>query len=93
MRDALDAAFLYQPGTIRVDNSVAECALVACTAGEELTIFAAVDGAAVLSDALGDDVVSYAAPNIDAGDGNAGNLQLDINADMVWAILFSVEMP
>ncbi len=93
VRDALDPAFLYQAGTIQVDNSVAECAAAACTAGEELTIFAAVDGATVLSDALGDDVVSYAAPNLDAGDGNAGNLQLDINADMVWAMLFSVRMP
>ena len=63
-----------------------------CTAGEELVIFTAVDGAAFLSDATGDDVVSYSPPNIDAGDGNAGNLQLDINADSVWAILFSVKM-
>ena len=67
--------------------------LLACTPAEELTIFTAVDSATVLSDTLGDDVVSYVAPNIDAGDGNAGNLPLDINADMVWAMLFSVRMP
>ena len=31
---------------------------------------------------------------IDAGNGNVGNLlQLDINANAVWAILFSVKMP
>jgi len=93
VRDALNAAFLYQPGTIQVDNSVAECTATPCTAGEELAIFTAVDGAPFLTDALGDDVVSYAAPFVDAGDGNAGNLQLDINADAVWAMLFSVKMP
>jgi len=93
VRDALDAAFQYQPGTIQVDNSVVECALLACTAVEELAIFTAVDGAPFLTDALADDVVSYTAPNVDAGDGNAGNLQLDINADAVWAIMFSVKMP
>ena len=93
VRDALDAAFQYQSPTIQVDNSVAACALVACTAAEELTIFTAVDSAAVLSDAPDGDVASYVAPNIDAGDGNAGNLQLDINANMVWAMLFSVKMP
>jgi len=27
------------------------------------------------------------------GNGNVGNLQLDINANAVWAILFSVKMP
>jgi Concanavalin A-like lectin/glucanases superfamily/Domain of unknown function (DUF2341) len=93
VRDVLDPAFQYQLSTIQVDNSVGECAAVVCTPAEELTIFTAVAGAAVLTDALGDDVVSYSAPNIDAGDGNAANLQLDINADTVWAILFSVKMP
>jgi len=93
VRDVLDPAFLYQTPTIQVDNSVVECALAVCTPAEEQTIFTAVNGATVLTDALGDDVVSYSAPNLDAGDGNVGNLQLNVNADAVWALLFSVKMP
>ena len=94
VRDVLDAAFQYQAGTIQVDNSVAECAAAVCTAAEELTIFTAVDGAAFLSDAVDGDVASYtgASSSVDAGDSNVANLQLDINADAVWAILFSVKM-
>jgi hypothetical protein len=62
---------------------------------EELTIFTAVDGAAFLSDAPDGDVGSYtgASLSVDAGNENVGNLQLDINADQVWALLFSVKMP
>ncbi len=78
-----------------MDNSVAECALTVCTAAEELAIFTSVDGAAFLSDAVDGDVASYtgACSCVDAGNSNVGNAQLDINADMVWAILFSVKMP
>jgi hypothetical protein len=93
VRDALDPAFVYQTPSIQVDNSVGECAAAICTVGEEAAIFTAVDGATVLTDATGDDVVSYTAPNIDAGNENAANLQLDINGSAVWAILFSVKMP
>ena len=93
VRDVLDPAFQYQLESMQVDNSVAECAAAICDAAEELAIFTAINGAPVLTDALGDDVVSYAAATIDAGNGNVGNLQLDINADSVWAILFSVKMP
>jgi hypothetical protein len=93
VRDALDPAFVYQTPSIQVDNSVSECALVTCDPGEEAAIFTAVDGATVLTDATGDDVVSYTAPNIDAGNENAANLQLDISGSAVWAILFSVQMP
>ncbi len=95
VRDVLDPAFQYQAGSIQVDNSVAECAAAVCTAAEEQAIFTAVDGAAFLSDAVDGDVASYtgASSSVDAGNGNAANLQLDINADAVWAILFSVKMP
>ena len=82
-----------QPGTVQVDNSVAECALTVCTAAEELAIFTAVNATVPRSDAVDGDVVSNTGANIDAGDGNVANLQLDINADRVWAILFSVKMP
>ena len=93
VRDVLDAAFQYQAGTIQVDNSVAECALTVCTAAEELAIFTAVDGAAFLSDAVDGDVASITGSTIDAGNQNVANLQLNISADAVWAILFSVKMP
>jgi len=95
VHDVLDAAFLYQAGTIQVDNSLAECALTVCTPAEEQTIFTAVNGAAFLSDATDGDFASYtgASSSVDAGNENVANLQLDINANAVWAILFSVKMP
>ncbi len=94
VRNVLDAAFQYQAGTIQVDNSVAECALTVCTAAEELTIFTAVNGAAFLTDAVDGDVASYtgASTSVDAGNSTEANAQLNINADAVWAILFSVKM-
>jgi len=95
VRDVLDPAFQYQTGTIQADNSVAECAAAVCTVAEEQTIFTAVDGAAFLSDAVDGDVASYtgASSSVDAGDGNLANAQLNIDADTVWAVLFSVKMP
>ena len=93
VRDILDAAFQYQTGTIQVDNSVAECAAVTCTPVEELAIFTAVDGAGPITDAEDGDAASFAGSTLDAGNENVGNPQLDINADAVWAILFSVKMP
>ena len=93
--DVLDPVFVYQAGTIQADNSLADCAAVTCTPAEELAIFAAVDAAAVLTDAVDGDVASYtgASLSVDAGDGNIANLQLDINANEIWAILFAVKMP
>lgn len=94
VRDVLDPAFQYQAATIKVDNSVGECASLICTPAEEQTIFNAVNGAAVLSDAVDGDVASYtgAGSALDAGNENAANLQLDINAGAVWAMLFTVKM-
>ena len=93
VRDVLDPAFQYQAATIQVDNSVAECAVAVCTAAEEQAIFTAVDGAAFLSDAIDADTVSFNGGNtVDAGNQNVANGQLNINADAVWAILFSVRM-
>ena len=58
------------------------------------SFFTAVNGAATLSDAVDGDVASYtgASSSIDAGDGNAANLQLNISADAGWAMLFTVKM-
>jgi hypothetical protein len=93
VRDVLDPAFLYQTGTIQVDNSVIECSAALCSAIEEQAIFAAVDVAAPLTDAVDADVASNTGTTIDAGNGNVGNLQLDISSDAVWAIMFSATMP
>ena len=94
VRDVLDPLFQYQAGTIQVDNSVSECAAAACTPAEEQTIFSSISAKPFLTDAVDPDVVSFTAgTTIDAGDGNTGNAQLDINADSVWALMFSVKMP
>lgn len=95
VRDVLDPAFQYQAGTIRVDNSIVECAAATCTAAEEQAIFAAIDATPALTDAIDGDVASYtgAGTVIDVGDGTAANAQLNINGDAVWAVMFSVKMP
>ncbi len=93
VQDVLDPLFLYQAGTIQVDNSVSECAAASCTPAEEQTIFSSIDATPFLTDGPDGDVASFAGTTIDAGDGNAGNAQLDINGDSVWAILFTVKIP
>ncbi len=82
--DVLDpAAFQYLPATIKVDASVDVCADPDCTAAEESAIFAAVDGAGTLTDAVDGDVASFdAATNtIDFGDQDRPNATLDLAAD------------
>jgi len=93
VQDVLDAAFLYDLGTIKVDNSVANCAAAACTGIEEAAIFAAVDATAALNDAVGvGDVASYVGTTIDVGDAAQANAQLDILGSRVWAVSFTVTM-
>ena len=67
----------HQEGTIKVDNSVANCAATACTGAEEAAIFASVDAQAAGTDAVDGDAVSYTGGTftIDAGDQNAANAQ------------------
>ncbi len=93
VQDVLDPLFLYQPGSIQVDNAVSECAAASCTPAEEQTIFSSIDATPFLTDTADGDVASFAASTIDAGDGNAANAQLNINGDSVWAILFTVQIP
>ena len=94
LRDILDPAFAYQPGTIRIDNSAAACAAAACTPVEEAAILAAVSGTGSLTDAVDGDVASYTAgtATVDLGDQNTANAQLDISANRVLAVVFSVRM-
>ena len=102
VQDILDnTTFLYDD---LVDSiKVGTIASSTCTGGggtclpaEELTIFNAVDGLpTALTSGPDGDAVSYtlATTTIDAGDGaEAGNGQVDIAADTVWAMVFTVTM-
>lgn len=93
VQDVLDTgAFAYQTTSIKVDNTVDSCALAACTVGEEAALFSAVDDNAAGSDGADGDSVSHTAGTIDAGNQNAANGQLDISANKLWVILFSVKI-
>jgi len=85
MQDVLDATFGYQATTIKVDNSQA-------TGATEANIYAAVNATAALDDGVdGTDVAGIAGATVSAGSG-AGNVQVDVAANSVWAILFTVQM-
>jgi hypothetical protein len=95
MQDVLNATFAYQTGTIKVDNTVANCAIAACTAAEEAAIYTAVDGASALTDTTDADVATYTAGTTTIDLGNSvvgGNAQLDVAANTVYAVLFTVTM-
>jgi hypothetical protein len=92
IQDALDPAFVYQAASLRVDNSVSECAADDCTPAEEASIFAAVDSAAVATDAVDGDVVSIVGGTIHAGNEAVANSQLDAAANMVWSLVTTVKV-
>ena len=96
VQDVLAASFAYQTGSIRVDNTVANCAAVACTALEEAAIYTAVNASAARTDAVDSpDPVSYTAgtTTIDAGNQSVvANGQVNLTGSRVWAMLFSVTM-
>lgn len=91
MQDVLDPLFTFQTGTIKIDNSTANCAAAACTPAEEAAMFAAVDGSAALSDAVDADAVSFTAgTTVDAGNQAQANAQLNVAATSSLAMLFNV---
>ena len=94
IQDILDPLFVYQAGTIRVDNSVANCAAIPCTGIEEAAMYAAAAGTAPLTDVVdAPDTVSFAGVTIDVGDENVvGNGQLDAAANRVLAVVFTVQV-
>ena len=93
MQDVLDPLFSYQANTIKVDNSVANCAGASCTAVEEAAIFAAVNAASAGTDAVDVDALSFTGGNtVDAGNQNQANAQLNAAANSTLAILFNVTM-
>ena len=91
IQDILDPLFLYSSPSIRLDNSVVDCGAT-CDTAEKAAIYAAASGSGVLTDAaVAGDAVSFAALTVDAGDQNvAGNDQLDIAANTVLALVFTV---
>lgn len=83
--DALDAAFAYQTGTIKIDASQNTGAAAA-------DIYTAVDAQVALTDAVsGADAAGYNAGTVSAGD-SAGNAAVTVPAGKVWAMLFTVKM-
>lgn len=93
VRDALDPAFAYQTGTVRVDSSVPNCASGNCTAAEEAAIYTAVNAQAPVNDVVDADVASVTGGNtIDVGNQNQSNAQLNVPANRAWAVLFTVKI-
>ena len=91
IQDVLNALFLYTANTIRVDNSVAECALAACTAAEELAIYNSARVLAAGTDAvLAGDSVSFVGTTVDVGNNVQANDQQDAAANSVLAVVFTV---
>jgi uncharacterized repeat protein (TIGR01451 family) len=91
MQDVLDPLFLYQGGTIRVDNGVANCALTACTQAEVDAIYAsAILPANARTDGVDADTASFAGVTVDAGNENVANGQIDVAANTVMALVFTV---
>lgn len=92
IQDILDPLFAYQVTTIRVDNSIANCAAALCTVAEEATIYTAAAGAATSSDGIDADTASFnGGTTVDVGTA-AGNGQLNVAANTVLAVVFTVQV-
>jgi titin len=85
IQDVLDPAFAYSTESLKVDNSVASGSTVGA-------IYTAVNGTTQLSDVIDADVASISGNTIDVGNQFVGNGPLDIAANRIWALLFTVRM-
>ncbi len=93
IQDILNVAFTKDVDTIHIDTAVADCG-VTCDAGEEAAIYASAIATGALTDAAGDDTVSFAALTVDAGNSVVGtNTRLDVPANKVLALVFTVVVP
>ncbi len=98
IQDVLDVLFTYQTDSIRVANVAlpstgGSCALAVCITTEEAEIYAAVSVVATNGDATGDgDTSSFAGTTVDVGDQNAANDPLNVTADRVLAVVFTVQV-
>ena len=85
--------FTYVASSIRVLNTTAECALTACTAAEELTIYNNARVVGNSSDVINDDNASFAGTTVEVGDNvTAGNTQQDAAANTVLAVVFTATL-
>jgi hypothetical protein len=93
IQDVLNVAFTKDVDNIHIDTAVADCG-VTCDAAEEAAIYASAIATGALSDAAGDDTVSFAALTVDAGNSVVGtNTRLDVPANKVLALVFTVVVP
>jgi uncharacterized repeat protein (TIGR01451 family) len=84
LEDVLAPGFIYQPGTIKMDNSVA-------TGSTEAAIYASVNATAPILDAVdGVDEAGISGATVSAGS-LAGNAQIDVPPSVAQAMLFTVE--
>ena len=94
IQDVLGPLFVYQPGTIHVDNSQT-CAAAVCIPGEEPGIYAAAAAVAPGSDLAGaGDTVSFdGTDTIDVGDEiELANDRQDAAPNAVLAVVFTVQV-
>jgi hypothetical protein len=85
VQDVLDPAFAYSTGSLKVDNSAANGSTVGA-------IYTAVNGTSPLTDVIDADVASISGSTIDVGNRFVANGRLDIAANRIWALLFTVRM-
>ena len=84
--------FVYEADSIRVDNSVADCGAT-CDATEEAAIYAAASIVAANTDTLDLlDTSSFAGVTVDAGNENVANGPLNVAANTVLAVVFTVQV-
>ena len=93
IQDVLDPLFVYQAGTILVDNAVANCAADPCSNAEEAAIYASAIAVAASTDAVdGPDPASFAGVTVDVGNQSVANGQVDAAANSVLAVVFTVQV-
>ncbi len=98
IQDVLNVLFTYQTDSIRVANVAlpstgGSCAIAVCTTDEEAEIYAGASVVATNGDATGDsDTSSFAGTTVDVGDENAANDPLNVTADRVLAVVFTVQV-
>jgi len=91
IQDVLDALFVYQAETIRVDNSVDDCGAT-LDATEEAAIYAAASVVGNNLDAVDGDTSSFAGVTVEVGNEAVGNARLDAVANKVLAVVFTVQV-
>ncbi|NOT35466.1 MAG: T9SS type A sorting domain-containing protein [Candidatus Eisenbacteria bacterium] len=90
LRDLLDPAFEYEPGSLRVTMAPSNCLGANCTAAEEATMYALSAAAPSSSDGIDGDVAAFSAGTVHAGNQNVANARLDVPANRACVLLFTV---